>query len=79
MNKNVVLGIILPIGTLISGTIFLGSASILVGLPGGASFGVLFMGVVLPAVIINLIAGFALFKVFETSLRRSGLTRDFNI
>ncbi len=79
LNKNIVLGIILPIGTLISGTIFLGSASILVGLPGGASFGVLFMGVVLPAVIINLIAGFALFKVFETSLRRSGLTRDFNI
>lgn len=78
LNKNIVLGIILPIGTLISGTIFLASASILVGL-GGIPFSSLFIGVVLPAVIINLIAGFALFKVFETSLRRSGLTRDFNI
>lgn len=79
VNKNIVLGIILLIGTLISGTIFLGSASIIVGLPGGASFSVLFMSVVVPAVIINLIGGFALFKVFEISLKRSGVTGDFTI
>lgn len=77
LNKNVVLGIVLPIGTLISGTIFLTSALLIVGLP--ASFSILFVSVVLPATIINLIAGFLLFKVFEVSFRRSGASRDFNI
>ena len=79
LNKNLVLGIILPIGTLISGTIFLESASILVGLPGGASFGALFIAVVIPAVIINLVAGFVLFKIFEIAFKRSGASRDFSI
>ena len=44
------------VGTLISGTVFLVSALLLVGLP--ASFSVLFTTVVLPATIVNTIAGF---------------------
>ena len=44
------------VGTLISGTVFLCSALLLVGLP--ASFTVLFVTVVIPAVVVNTIAGF---------------------
>ena len=44
------------VGTLVSGTVFLASALLLVGLP--APFGVLFITVVVPATIVNTIAGF---------------------
>ena len=44
------------VGTLVSGTVFLVSALLLVGLP--ASFSVLFATVVLPAIVVNTIAGF---------------------
>ena len=44
------------IGTLVSGVVFLGSALILVGLP--APFSVLFTTVVVPAIVVNTIAGF---------------------
>ena len=44
------------VGTLISGTVFLVSALLLVGLP--APFGVLFITVVIPATIVNTIVGF---------------------
>ena len=44
------------VGTLMSGTVFLVSALLLVGLP--ASFSVLFVTVVIPATIVNTIAGF---------------------
>ena len=44
------------VGTLISGTVFLASALLLVGLP--APFSVLFITVVIPATIVNTIAGF---------------------
>ena len=44
------------VGTVISGTVFLVSALLLVGLP--ASFSVLFATVVIPATIVNTIAGF---------------------
>ena len=44
------------VGTLISGTVFLVSALLLVGLP--APFSLLFATVVIPAVVVNTIAGF---------------------
>ena len=44
------------VGTVISGTVFLVSALLLVGLP--TSFSVLFITVVIPATIVNTIAGF---------------------
>ena len=49
------------VGTLVSGIVFLGSALILVGLP--ASFGLLFVTVVIPAVVINTIVGCLLNKI----------------
>ena len=44
------------VGTLISGTVFLVSALLLVGLP--TPFSVLFITVVIPAIVVNTIAGF---------------------
>ena len=49
------------VGTLVSGVVFLGSALILVGLP--ASFGLLFVTIVIPAVAINTIVGCLLNKI----------------
>jgi xanthosine utilization system XapX-like protein len=66
------MGIIGLIGTLISGTAFLGSAYLLVGLPGGASFGALFMGVVIPASIGNVI----FIILFYQIIARIGLSRE---
>ena len=44
------------VGTLISGTVFLASALLITGLP--APFFVLFVTVVIPAIVVNTIAGF---------------------
>ena len=44
------------VGTLISGTVFLASALLLVGLP--APISLLFVTVVIPAIVVNTIAGF---------------------
>lgn len=60
--------VIFSLGTLISGTTFLVSAQILVGLP--ISFGILFSTVVLPAVLLNSIAGVFLYKIVVSSLKR---------
>lgn len=57
------------VGTLVSGSLFLGSAYFLVGLPAG--FGILFATVVIPAVAINSIAGIIIFKIIQVSLKRS--------
>ncbi|HBH3578173.1 tryptophan transporter [Clostridioides difficile] len=69
IQDTVVVAIIMPIGTLVSGTIFLLAAQAIVGLP-GASFTALFLAVVLPAVLINLVAGIFLFKIVSLSIRR---------
>lgn len=63
--------IVFPIGTLISGLVFLFSASKLVGLP--AQFKALFISIVIPAVIINLIIGCILFKIVKTSIKKANI------
>lgn len=69
-KKNYIIALIIsPIGTLISGVVFLVSASFIVGLP--APFLPLFIGVVLPTVVINTIAGVFLCKIVTISLRRA--------
>lgn len=67
-QDTIVSAIILPIGTAISGTIFLLSAQILVGLPG--SFTTLFLVAVAPATALNLVAGMFLFKIVNISISR---------
>ncbi|MGL5634543.1 MAG: tryptophan transporter [Sarcina sp.] len=59
--------IVLPLGTLVSGTVFLVSALLMVSLP--APFIALFTTVVLPAIVINLIVGTVLFRIVEKSLK----------
>ena len=56
LNSKIKAIVVSAVGTLISGTVFLCSALLLVGLP--ASFSVLFVTVVIPATIVNTIAGF---------------------
>ncbi|WP_461206531.1 tryptophan transporter [Clostridium sp. DL1XJH146] len=57
------------LGTIISGSIFLGSALLIVGLP--APFKILFAGVVLPAALINAIATPFIMMIFNISTSRA--------
>lgn len=57
------------IGTILSGTAFLTSASILVGLP--QSFSALFIAVVLPAALVNTVAAPILFNAIQLSLKHA--------
>ncbi|AKN32119.1 tryptophan transporter [Clostridium carboxidivorans P7] len=68
LNNQIKIIITTAIGTLISGTAFLSLASIMVGLP--TSFRVLFLSVVLPAVVINTVAGSVLFNAINVALKR---------
>lgn len=72
INKMVQIALVLPLGTLISGTTFLTLLATIVGLPAGASFGVLFVSVVVPTMIINTFIGLALFKIVEKIAATSG-------
>ena len=51
------------VGTLVSGIVFLASALLLVSLP--APFSVLFVTVVIPAIVVNTIAGFLVSNICE--------------
>jgi len=53
------------LGTIISGSIFLGSALIIVGLP--APFIILFVSIVLPTSVFNCFIGFSLHKLIMTN------------
>ena len=55
------------VGTLVSGTVFLSSALLLVGLP--APFSLLFVTVVIPAIAVNTIAGFTANSICEKHRR----------
>lgn len=59
------------VGTLVSGTVFLTSASLMVGLP--ASFSVLFLSVVLPACLINTITASVIFNALNAALKRGAI------
>ena len=56
LNSKIKAIVVNAVATLVSGILFLVSALLLVGLP--APFGVLFVTVVIPATIVNTIAGF---------------------
>ncbi|MGL5616101.1 MAG: tryptophan transporter [Sarcina sp.] len=66
--RNIIAGAILfPLGTLVSGFTFLTAATFIVGLP--ASFESLFLVVVLPAILINLVVGMILLKAIERTTK----------
>ena len=68
-RNNILMAIVLPLGTLVSGILFLGTAKIIVGLP--ASFSILFLTVVVPSVALNTVIGLVLYRIVEKSLRRA--------
>lgn len=65
----IVTGIMMIIGTFVSGTVFLTAAQIIVGLPG--NFTMLFMSVVVPAVAINLIVGVLIYKIVNVTVQKA--------
>lgn len=76
-NSNIGIAIVSFLGTIVSGTIFLYSAMILVGLP--APFKVLFISVVVPASIINVFVTFFFVKIVSTTLKASNLNKYFDL
>jgi hypothetical protein len=69
-NHQIKMFIISIIGTLISGSVFLGSAALLFGLPGSASFTNLMLIVVIPATVVNTIACLVLNNAVELAMKR---------
>lgn len=63
--------VLVGLGTLLSGTIFLSIALILVGLPGGAAFSTLFVLVVLPTIALNMLAFIIIYPIVTKLLKRS--------
>ena len=72
ISKFAQIAVLLPIGTLISGTTFITLLGLIVGLPGGQSFTALFLAVVIPAVVLNVIIGIILFKVVQRTSATTG-------
>ena len=68
--KQVSTGIIAFIGTLISGTTFLYTALVLVGLP--APFSVLFAGIVLPTAVTNIFVTLVVYNAVKLALKATG-------
>lgn len=68
--KQVTAGFIAFIGTLISGSVFLYSALLLVGLP--APFAVLFFGIVLPTAFANIFVTLLVFNAVKTAMKAVG-------
>lgn len=71
LNNDIKIIISLSFGTVISGIVFLFSASVLVGLP--SSFLSLVVIVVLPAALMNILLGTVLYKAIGRALKVSGL------
>ena len=59
------MALILPLGTLISGTMFLTVLMMIAGLPVGMSFEALLIAVVIPTMVMNTILGIVIFKIVE--------------
>jgi hypothetical protein len=69
--------ILTAVGTIISGIVFLGSAYLIVGLPG--PFAALFATVVLPAAAVNTIVMVVLYPVAASILKRTKITSQQTI
>lgn len=68
--KQVATGIIAFIGTIISGSAFLYTALVLVGLP--APFSVLFAGIVLPTAVTNIFVTLVVYNAVNLALKATG-------
>lgn len=77
LGNQIKIIILTIVGTLISGFVFLSSASILVGLPG--SFLGLYVGIVLPATLVNTFAASIIFNAIKVSFKYSNVKAFTNI
>lgn len=77
INGQLKVLIINCLGTILSGCTFLTAAGLLFGLPGGKSFSVLVMAVVLPAAVANTIIGSILYNAIVLALKRTSLYDKF--
>lgn len=73
LNNQVKVIIFTAIGTILSGTVFLSAASILVGLPN--SFSALFLAVVLPAALVNTIVAPILYNAIKIASKHSKIAQ----
>lgn len=71
IQKIAVGTVLVGLCTILSGTIFLSMASVLVGLPGGSAFSALFVAVVLPGVVLNAIAFIIIYPIITNLLKRA--------
>lgn len=74
LDQRLAVGIITALGTIISGSVFLGSAALISGLPG--SFQVLFYTVVLPAAAVNTVTAIIIFLAFSYSRKSIKFTSE---
>ena len=71
LNK-IAVGIIAFVGTVVSGSVFLYSALLIVGLP--APFSALFIGIVLPTAVTNIFVTVAVFGAVSMALKMSNFS-----
>jgi hypothetical protein len=71
-NSIITVGALTAIGTLVSGSIFLGAAFFIAGLP--APFIALFVAAVLPATVLNTVVMVILYPVAQSIVKRTKLT-----
>jgi hypothetical protein len=73
LKKSIIsIAILTALGTLISGAIFLGSAYIIIGLPG--QFAAMFAGAVLPAAAVNTIVMIVLHPIATTVMKKTAFS-----
>lgn len=71
LNNQIKVIFITAVGTIVSGSVFLTTVLLTVGLSG--SFNVLFVSVVLPAAVVNTIVAVCLFNVINVAVKRSAI------
>lgn len=76
ISKDKQLALLLPVGTVLSGTLFLLFIKLIAGLPGGQSFMTLFLVVVVPAIVLNTIIGMIFYLVVK---RATSITGAYSI
>ncbi|PXW91453.1 tryptophan transporter TrpP [Streptohalobacillus salinus] len=72
-NKKIIAPILVAIGTIVSGSVFLAMALFVIGQMGG-SFLALFVAVVLPATLFNVVFTIILYPIINNILARSQMT-----
>lgn len=73
INSQLIVIVISFLGTILSGSLFLTTAGLIFGLPGGKSFTMLLMAVVIPAAVANTIISTVAYHAIIVALKRTSL------